>query len=63
MNHSTDTTPRQEGRGPSECGKAIIALRDAGTKQAVIATRFGITIGAVKQTLRRYRKSKLLGYG
>ena len=55
--------PPRRGRGPSARGKEIIALREANMKQAAIAARLGVSLGAVKQTLRRHRRRRLSGYG
>jgi hypothetical protein len=43
-------------RGPSSQGRQIINMRDAGAKQIVIAARIGVSVGAVKQCLRRHRR-------
>ena len=48
--------PPRRGRGPSSQGRQIINMRDAGAKQALIAIRLDISLGAVKQVLRRHRR-------
>jgi hypothetical protein len=48
--------PPRRIRGPSERGKEIIALRNAGCKQVTIAVRLDVSLGAVKQCLRRHRR-------
>jgi hypothetical protein len=56
-------SPPRRGRGPSERGRQIIALRDANVKQAAIAARVGCSVAAVKQVLRRHRRRQQMGYG
>jgi hypothetical protein len=48
-------SPRH-GRGPSSQGRQIINMRNAGVKQVVIAAKLGVSLGSIKQCLRRHRR-------
>jgi hypothetical protein len=52
---NTTAAPRRR-RGPSAQTRHIIALRNGGAKQLVIAHRLGVSLGCVKQALRRARR-------
>jgi hypothetical protein len=55
-NSENTNRPSRRGRGPSERGRQIIDMRNAGAKQIVIANRIGVSVDAVKQVLRRHRR-------
>jgi hypothetical protein len=59
--HLDNSAKVSSRRGPSERGREIIALRQAGMKQVAIAVRLDLTVGAVKQVLRRNRRRNFQG--
>jgi predicted transcriptional regulator len=50
----SEATPRR--RGPAARGRTILAMRQDGTKQVVIAVRLHISLNAVKQVIKRWRR-------
>jgi hypothetical protein len=51
-----NNNPPRCGRGPSGRGRQIIDMRGLGAKQVTIALRLDVSLGAVKQCLRRHRR-------